>query len=352
MGRLTIFVFICFLWSTVICKAQKSAVIKVTDRQQFAQLGDFKLEGGGILKDCRVGYRTYGHLNESRTNGVLFPTWFGGTAKNVEQYMSPWKVVDTTRFFLIIVDALGDGVSSSPSNSVRQHGPAFPAFSIGDMVQSQYQLLIQKLNIKHLHAVMGISMGGFQTFQWGVSFPDFADCLIPLVGSPQLNGYDLYNLNIVRKIIEADTAFNHGHYKVNPIIAPAAMYLDFSLTTPAYKAKTIPRENFYALLKNVEKAPRATDWNDTYYQLIAVLGQDIAKNYNGSLSEAAKHIKAKMLIITSLQDHLVNPAPAIAFSKLLPAKLIMLNSELGHQAPNFDDPEQKIAIKEILAAEK
>lgn len=348
MKPITKFLILNFCMSAFMCHAQTTTNTEA-DRQQSASLNNLKLESGAVIQDCHLGYRTYGRLNSDKTNGVLFLTWFMGSSKNIEQYLAPWKAVDTTRYCLILVDALGNGVSSSPSNSVKQHGSHFPAFTIRDMVQSQYQLLTQKFNIKHLHAIMGVSMGGFQTFQWGISYPDFTDILIPIVGSPQLNGYDLVNFNILRKVIEADSAFNHGNYTVNPIIAPASMYMGLNLTSPAHIAKTIPRENFSVLLHGVETSKNGADWNDSYYQVLAILGQDIAKNYNGSLAEAAKHIKAKMLIISSLQDHSVSPEPAVQFSKLLPAKLIMFDSELGHQAVNFDDAAEKKGIMEILA---
>jgi homoserine acetyltransferase len=102
-------------------------------------------------------------------------------------------------------------------------------------------------------------------------------------------------------------------------------------------------------LKYAETA-KVKDWNDTYYQLKALIGHDIAKPYNSSLAEAAKLVKAKMTIIVEKQDHLCNPGPATEFSKLLPAKLIVLDSDQGHiGSANFDDPAMKQGIQDELA---
>src|SRR5271154_4375826 len=103
-------------------------------QQQYADLGACKLAGGGEITSCRLGYRTWGTLNAQRSNAVLFPTWFSGTSGNIQDWLGADKLVDPENYFVIAVDALGDGVSSSPSNPARQHGPQFPSFSIRDMV--------------------------------------------------------------------------------------------------------------------------------------------------------------------------------------------------------------------------
>jgi homoserine O-acetyltransferase/O-succinyltransferase len=337
--------FLCFFAASFAALAQT----KTAGRQQFALLGDFKLENGTIITGCNIGYRTYGQLNGTKTNGILFPSWYGGTSKMIEQLVKPWKAVDTTKYFLIVVDALGDGVTTSPSNSIKQHGADFPAFSIRDMVTSEYQLLTTRFGIGHLHAVMGISMGGFQAFQWAVSYPDFMNHVIPIVATPQPSSYDLVEWTIMRMVIETDTAFHNGRYTVNPIIAIGTMFTQLNSSTPPNIVKSMSRTAANVYIKYTETA-KVKDWNDTYHQLNALIGHDIAKPYNGSLVDAAKQIKAKMTIIVEKQDHLCNPAPAIEFSKLLQAKLIVLDSEAGHVgAANFDDPAIKQAIADELA---
>jgi homoserine O-acetyltransferase/O-succinyltransferase len=336
---------------SLFCMGIVAAIAQNTpgDRQQFAAMGDFKLENGAVIKDCQVGYRVYGQLNSAKTNGILFPSWYGGTSKTIEQLVKPWKAIDTTKYFLIIVDALGDGVTSSPSNSIKQHGADFPAFSIRDMVESQYQLLTTKFGISHLHAVMGISMGGYQAFQWAVSYPGFMSHIIPIVATPQPSSYDLVEWTIMRRIIESDTGFHNGRYAVNPVIATGTLYTQLNSTTPPNIIKTLPRTGVEGYMKYTEAA-KVHDWNDTYYQLKALIVHDIAKPYNGSLAEAAKMVQAKMTIIVEKQDHLCNPAPAMEFSKLLPARLIVLDGESGHAGVgNFDDPALAKGIQDELA---
>jgi homoserine O-acetyltransferase len=318
---------------------------KKADRQQITPIGDLKVLGGTIA-DCKIGYRSYGKLNAHKSNGVLMLTWFGGVSKNLEG-PDTWRAIDTTRYFVMIVDALGDGISSSPSNSVMQHGRNFPAFSAVDMIESQHRLLTQKFGITHVHAITGISMGGIQTFQWAITYPDFVDILIPIVGTPQFTSYDMMRGEIYRHLLDSDPEYNHGDYKTNPKITVINMFWEMLLTTPTEKVRAHPHDTFNKWLTDV-KAQQHSDWNDTYYQSAALEQFDIAKDYNSSLKEAAAHIKAKMLIITSLQDHIVNPKPAVDFAKLVNAKLVIIDSDAGHLAGNFGNGDARKAMIEIL----
>ncbi|MGC1784858.1 MAG: alpha/beta fold hydrolase, partial [Acidobacteriaceae bacterium] len=204
-------------FAPVACRAHQPA----DGQQQFADIGACKLVSGQQIDHCRLGYRTWGTLNAARSNAVLFPTWFSGTTANLADAVKPEGLVDPTKYFVIVVDALGDGVSISPSNSTTQHGPDFPAFTIQDMVNAEHRLATETLGLKHLHAVMGISMGGQQTFEWMVDYPGFMDIAIPMVGSPRPNSRDLLLYRADADAVKNDPAWQQGRY-TQPPAAPIA----------------------------------------------------------------------------------------------------------------------------------
>src|SRR5262249_3570956 len=145
-----------------------------------------------------------------------FPTWASGTTEQLKSNIGPGRVVDSDKYFVIAVDALGNGVSSSPSNSRLQPRMNFPQFTLRDSVNTQYQLVTKVLGLTHLRAVVGVSMGGMQTFQWLVSYPDFMDKAVPIVGSPRLAPYDLLLWQAQIDAIQNDRGWDNGNYNMNP----------------------------------------------------------------------------------------------------------------------------------------
>src|SRR3954454_22476015 len=113
---------------------------------QFESLGDLPLESGEVIRDFKMAYMTEGTLNAAKSNAVLMVTAIGGNHHRIDFLIGPGRGLDTNHLFVIRTNAIGNGLSTSPSNSAAQHGPAFPRFTIRDMVESQNRLL-QRLGI-------------------------------------------------------------------------------------------------------------------------------------------------------------------------------------------------------------
>jgi homoserine O-acetyltransferase len=121
---------------------------------------------------------THGTLNAQKSNAILMVTAISGNHHRLDCLIGPGKALDTTKYFIVATDAIGNGLTTSPSNSPAQARMAFPRFLIRDMVTSQHKLMTEHLKIPHVLAVVGTSMGGMQALQWGVSQPDFMDSLV------------------------------------------------------------------------------------------------------------------------------------------------------------------------------
>ncbi len=318
---------------------------------QFASLGDFRVENGETIRDCRLGYRAFGRLDAAKSNAVLFPTWFTGTTKNLVELIGPGKLVDSTKYYVIAVDALGDGISSSPSNSLLQPHMKFPRFTIRDMVRSQHQLLTKELGIPHLRAVVGISMGGMQTFEWLVSFPDFMDRAVPIVGTPKLSAYDLLLWQAEMHAIEADENWKKGEYTERPAAAMRTVsdIHQLAVSTPQYRTRQTAPDQFSKFLADTEQsAITGFDTNDWYRQLQAMMAHDVSKPLDGNIERAAGQVHAKVLVIASLLDHMVNPQAALAFAKLLHAQTLELESDCGHLAFSCENARVVAAMSAFL----
>jgi homoserine O-acetyltransferase len=327
------------------------AVVVQAQEQRFANIGDLKLQNGGVIRNCRVGYRTFGTLNSDKSNVVVFPTWAGGTTEQLKSNFGRGKLIDTALYFVVAIDALSNGVSSSPSNSRLQPRMRFPIFSLRDTVESQHELLTKVLKIDHVKAVVGISMGGMQTFQWIVSYPDFMDKAIPIVGSPRLAPYDLMLWQAQIEALMRDRDWKGGNYVSNPARALDFAFGELLLTTPTDYNRRKLREDVFADLAKARNDAHRFDANDKIRQNQAMMNLDVTRDFGGSLKNAARAVKAKVLIVVAKFDHVVTPGPARDFAQLLGTKVLELESDCGHLATSCESDLLNAAVARFLAAD-
>jgi homoserine O-acetyltransferase/O-succinyltransferase len=277
--------------------------------------GDLKLESGAAIKDFCISYVTHGTLNEKKSNAVLMVTAIGGNHHRIDYLIGPGRALDPAKYFVIATDAIGNGLTTSPSNSKSQPKLQFPKFNIRDMVSSQQRLVAEKFGIKRLVTVVGASMGGMQALQWAVSYPDMMDSVVPIIPLGRTPAWTTGVLEMLRQSIMADPKWNGGNYAAS---APpeqgmrlwAGWLLGVIVRTPGFQESSFPNgQDAIGYLKGVEgvgwKRMDAVDW---IYQSWAYDQHNLGTTpgYEGNYHKALASIKAKTLILAGTGD-LLNP---------------------------------------------
>jgi homoserine O-acetyltransferase len=280
---------------------------------QLYSEGDLKLESGEVIKDFSISYVTHGALNADKSNAILMVTAISGNHHRIDFMIGPGKALDPDKYFIICTDAIGNGLTTSPSNSKAQPRMQFPKFAIRDMVESQYRLVKEKFGIAHLVAVIGPSMGGMQTLQWGVSHPDDMDALVAMVPLAKTPAWSVAVVEASRKAIMNDAAWNGGSYDAPPEkgirLWRDILNLLAARTPDMYQAQFKNGMDALPWMKEQEDAAmKAFDANDWIYQTWAYERHDVGTSpgFNGDTAKALATIKAKTLILTGTKD-LLNP---------------------------------------------
>ncbi|MCD6234546.1 MAG: alpha/beta fold hydrolase [Candidatus Marinimicrobia bacterium] len=304
------------------------SVLHGASLQQFAEIGDFTLFDGDVIENCRVGYRIVGTFPRDEDEIVVFPTWFGGTSEHVEGLIRAYNFIDTTRFTIIIMDAFGNGVSSSPSNSITQKDDLFPEFTILDMVRAQYLVLTQTLRLNHVYAVVGGSMGSMQAFEWLVTYPSFMDKVVAYVSTPRMTSGDLLHKEFQLRLIQMARTYRVPEKRLMMLLD---MSQDLVARTPEYLVTEIPVEKFEDYLEKFEQSSgrvfNSYNWES---QLKAMMNHNIGKHFENGYDEAVSEAIADLLVIVNRRDHLVMPQPALDLADRLNAETFILDNKYGH----------------------
>ena len=114
------------------------------------------------------------HGTSGSGTGMLTPGFAG-------ELFGPGQPLDASKYFIILPDSIGHGKTAKPSDGLRTK---FPRYNYDDMVVAQYSLVTEGLGLRHARMVLGFSMGGMNTWMWGVKYPDFMDTLVPMASQP------------------------------------------------------------------------------------------------------------------------------------------------------------------------
>ena len=296
---------------------------------------DFKTIRGIEINNCKITYRTLGKINVDKSNVILWPTWFNGKSEHICDGLAP-VIMDTTSLFIISVDAFGNGNSSSPSNS-----PNFPKIAIRDMVNSTYILLTKYLEITHVKAIVVISMGAMQTFEWLTAYPGFTDKAIAIEGTPKQSSYDLLFWKTQAAVINMAKKNKKSMDLAMKTVSNVGLLNTYS---PSFWFRKYPAEKVDSIMLAAQKNTLQVNPYNFLCQLDAMITHDIYRNSGKALNEIKSAIQSDVLIIVSKSDHAVNPNNGILFAKAINAKLIEIDTDCGHNAIFCDEGTKAIKI--------
>ena len=268
---------------------------------------DFKFHTGEVLPQLRLNYSTVGeptgepvlvlHGTMGSAASMLNPAFAG-------ELFGPGQPLDASRYYIILPDAIGTGKSTKPSDGLRA---AFPLYNYDDMVDAQYRLLTEHLGVKHLRLIIGNSMGGMQTWIWGVRHPAFADTLVPMASQPtEMSSRNWMLRRLITDSIRNDPDWNKGNYTQQPRSARfASVYFNLATNggSQAYYKAAPTREKADQLLDARLKAPFTADANDVLYQW------DSSRDYNPA--PGLERIQGRLLAINSADDERNPPETGI-----------------------------------------
>ena len=215
---------VIIFWTVILESLPGNTQINPMGIQSDFIIKDFTFESGESLLQLKIHYTTLGRLvkdrNGNAVNAVLIMhgTTGGGYQFFFEQFASNLynrgQLLDTTKYFIILPDAIGHAKSSKPSDGLRMK---FPKYTYNDMVAANFRLLTEHLGVNHLRLVMGTSMGGMQTWVWGYTYPEFMDALMPLASLPvEIAGRNRMVRKLAMDMIKMDPDWKEGNYVSQP----------------------------------------------------------------------------------------------------------------------------------------
>jgi homoserine O-acetyltransferase len=315
-------------------------------------LGDFALHSGEVLRDARLSWKSFGTLAPARDNVILYPTSFSAQHMDIQWLVGPGGVLDPTRWFIVIPDMFGNGLSSSPSND-----PAYPALvSAADNVAAQRQFLRAAFGIEQLACVYGWSMGAQQAYHWAALYPEQVERAIVNCGSARTAVHNQVFIEGLRAILEAAPEYaGGGRFRAKPEPALRAfgrVYAGWALSQDFYRAD-LHRSAFGA--PDLESFLTA-NWNGRFAvrdaaNLLAHLatwqaGDISAGQYGGDLPAALRAIRARVLLMPGATDLYFRVADnELELPHLRDAELVPIPSVWGHTAGN---PQRNLADAAFL----
>jgi homoserine O-acetyltransferase len=335
-------------------------------RRAFTVYG-VRLESGRVLPELTLAFETYGRLAPDGRNAILVTHGFTSGPHAAGRYaptnlrpgwwnglIGPGKAIDTDRYFVVSSNMLGSSFGSTGPPSINPatgmpYGPDFPTITLRDIVDAQ-RMLLSGLGVRHLVAVAGPSFGGYQAFQWAVSYPTFMDGVVAVVTAPKGGGGERAVARLERRLA-SDPNWNGGwHYRNGGMFD----------TMTAIRTATLRRYGIDAVL--VASIGDAARREARLHDMAARWARRFDPNSLVTLRRAAVHfdaerdfpaIRARVLYVLSRTDRLFPPgiAPGVMdrlHAAGVQATYVEIDSEFGHLASGTDWAKWAPTLREFL----
>ena len=330
------------------------------DYRRF-ELGPTVLQSGLTNPNPVLAYKTYGSLNADKSNAIVYPTSYGAQHYDIEWLIKPGGILDPEKFFIVIPNMFGNGLSTSPSNIEPPLSPArYTYFTAYDNVQAQRRLVTEVLGLDKLAMVYGWSMGAQQAMHWGALFPDKVERICALCGSAKTAPHNKVFLESIRATLTTDPAWTGTHFVEPPVTGLRAMgrlYAGWALSQEFYREELWRGLGFSSLedflVRSWEWSYLRRDANNLLAMLWTWLNADISANahYRGDFPKALAAIEARTIIMPGSHDLYFRVEDNRREVEHMPnAELRPIESIWGHRAGNpIDNPDDEAFIKQAVA---
>lgn len=329
------------------------------------ELGDIRLQSKRCIRNAKLVYKTYGSLKDNRDNAIIYPTSFAATHDDAAWLIGPGRALDSDKYFIIVPDMFGNGLSSSPSNTPLPAGAgSFPNVTIHDNVKQQHRLLTEKFGIETIELAVGWSLGGAQAFEWASAFPTMVKRLFTFQSAARTSRHFYLFFDSVRAAITLDPGFDNGSYQKHPrngLRVAARIYAAWGFSQEFFRERLDQTALGYASLEDFlidfwEGWFLKRDANNILSHLWTGQHADISVNetYQGDLKKALAAIRADTIIMPSSSDLYFPIEDAAREASQIPkAELRILKSAWGHVAgEGMNDADTSVieqAIAELLS---
>jgi homoserine O-acetyltransferase/O-succinyltransferase len=331
----------------------------------------FHLESGVVMPEIVIAYETYGTLAPDGRNAVLLTHGYTSSQHMAGRYadsggapigaegswdglVGPGKAIDTDKLFVVSSNMLGSSYgSTSPAflNTYTRepYGPSFPDITLVDIVNAQ-RALLEGIGVRHLVAVAGPSFGGYQVFQWGVTFPTFMDGLVPVVSAPKGSGGQA-SVDALTAQLAKDPHWNNGWYYDNGGITDVLTEMRIATLRRYGIDEQLAAQFPDKAQRDAEVARRALGWAKVFDGNSLVTLRKASVKFDATRD--FDKMKAKVLYVLSRTDKVFPPsiAPDV-MAQLKAAKVdadyFEIDSEYGHSASGLDAAKWALRLKAFM----